>query len=322
MVHGLQILCPGRLSVYSRTLSSIPDFPQLNTNNIPSPQATTTKKRHQILTNVLVGEAAIVKSPPVVNHWFIFIDSLFSYSKNRVSWFVSLVSSTIDCDKITSVEMIHMKHVDCVCFMCLKILVMRMMAPKMIERRAGKRVRETRVKTSICHTFHAWTVGHVELVALWFSLGTKLEHGERKKMEPSGGAKGLDEFFMKTLVFFVTTISTVDFLDKQGISSSQLILIQLCGKIHTHQASRMYFPGRESRCYVIHWLSTALTFAYITFRFIEIHAHFDTESENQEVRRSISANCLHFSLTAVNSSGDHLRARPVHLKGVWGTQKT
>lgn len=55
---------------------------------------------------------------------------------------------------------------------------------------------------------------------------------------------------------------------------------------------------------------------HITFRFIEIHAHFDTDSKNQEVKHSINANCLRFSLTAVNSSGNHLRVRPVHLKRV------
>lgn len=47
-----------------------------------------------------------------MNPWFIFIGSLFSYSKNRVSLIVSLVSSAIDWDKVTSVEMIHVKHVD------------------------------------------------------------------------------------------------------------------------------------------------------------------------------------------------------------------
>lgn len=50
--------------------------------------------------------------------------------------------------------------------MCLKILVMTVMAPKMIERRAGKRVSEKSLMTGICHTFHAWTLGRVELVAL------------------------------------------------------------------------------------------------------------------------------------------------------------
>lgn len=68
-----------------------------------------------------------------------------------------MVASAIDCGKVTSVETIHIKHVDGLLY------VLKNTGD---DSDGSEDDREKGLTTSICHTFHAWTLGRVELVAL------------------------------------------------------------------------------------------------------------------------------------------------------------
>lgn len=99
------------------------------------------------------------------------------------------------------------------------------------DRKKGRKGSEKRVKMSTHHCFHAWARG-VSCSDSHLAPGQDPGAGSRRwRVEQASGAKGLVEFFTKRLVFLVTMLPTAEFLDTQGISSSQLISIELCGNI-------------------------------------------------------------------------------------------